>query len=1047
MVIRTINESEQLTDSNNYYKQLELIYENLFYPIDEKRRTYWVEPVNNAKELVEFATNNDKSDKYIEIYTSINDDEVGTIRTIFLDFDLSKESILTWELNNTLTDVDDAEINSAIEKYKKTRDIADLTNKERTRLIKYLNDNEEKKLSELSEEDTRSYFYEKIENSYLKEPFEEAMRVANYFAEHGVNVTVNWSGSKGLHIRIPLDELSFTDMINNDPKLFIVSLGEAIETSILGKPIKESTLDYAVLNRNKGLQRLPCTQHTKSKLHSNFIDIKEDYTTAITHLLHDKTDYLPQIVDKKVNTERFMELSIVKEAIVTATENKDDDNYSDEYANPHYSFSSDHKELKEMIGKLYINGHRNEIGYRIIHVLRRSGFTQEEVENIFQELHNSQSSDYADTIEGSINYAYSKDITRLGGLRHLINGIDELPNCESKKETIDYFKNNFGYYDKPIETEAKPFKFEGEDVKVIVYENHTDKWVVFSELFDGIDLELNFNSLQGTFIRKIDHEHIITFEFKYNKQLLKITKDDLKAITEFLDEEDVTVPKQFGNKLKQYLKNNGTFISEKKSLNAEQKLFKLFNSSNVPVATKRQKLGHYLREKGLILRKGINTPHMLDKNTNGYNSVDIDDIVEKLDNNIFHNLDLVHSKDVEDAIGYIGVRKKPKYNIVKFNNCLYDMVNFKIISANEEPVFTLIEVAHNYNPQAKGEKVENFLKTSLGKEDFTDEETQYWVDAFLEMIGYLLTSGNRLNAFFILAGIGGAGKGVASDLISNIFGTDKVGGLQLQELTPDNRFATAHLENKQVNIVSDSSSKPITDTGLLKAITGYDDIPVEPKGKDKYMIPRDEIPDMVLVCNNIPKFKDGIEEAIVQRVVMFEFLNKFRGTEKMNANLLNEILADKEEMEWLIYNGIEKYKKMISEGRDFKARVDSKKARELLGKHTDPISYVLPKLVEYSDDNSSIKEPIIANELNRLIIFVAESKGMAINHLDTQGKISARFLASEIRNLFEIGNDWTTKSQYVKKLGKSTTIYPNLCKTDDYNYWLEKMDMNNQINN
>ena len=126
-----------------------------------KKEEHWVEPVNNAKELVEFATNNDKSDKYIEIYTSINDDEVGTIRTIFLDFDLSKESILTWELNNTLTDVDDAEINSAIEKYKKTRDIADLTNKERTRLIKYLNDNEEKKLSELSEEDTRIYFYEK----------------------------------------------------------------------------------------------------------------------------------------------------------------------------------------------------------------------------------------------------------------------------------------------------------------------------------------------------------------------------------------------------------------------------------------------------------------------------------------------------------------------------------------------------------------------------------------------------------------------------------------------------------------------------------------------------------------------------------------------------------------------------------------------------------------------------------------------------------------------------------------------------------------------
>ncbi len=1049
MVIRTIDESEnRRTDSNQFYEQLEMIYENLFYPIDEKRKgKYWKEPANNAKELVEFATNTYDEDKFIEIYTSINDDVVGTIRTIFLDFDLSKESQLEWELNHALNTISDSEINSTIEKYKTRQDISDLTDKERTNLLNYLSNKEKIELSELTEKEIQNYFYKKIKNGYLKEPYEDAMKVANYFTEHGVDVTVNWSGSKGLHIRVPLNELTFTDKINNDPKLFTLSLGEAIETSILHKPIKKSTLDYAVLNRNKGLQRLPVTQHSTSKLYSNFIQLNEDYSTAISHLLHVKANYLPNTIDKKANTKKFMELSIVKEAISTATENKSDDNYPEEHANPHYDFGSDREELKEMIEKVYITGHRNEIGYRIVHVLRRSGFAQEQVEQIFKELHDSHSSDYADTIEGSINYAYSKDIARLGGLRHLINGIEELSNCESKQSTIDYFKNNFGYYDKPIETEAKPFKFEGEDVKVIVYENHTDKWVVFSDLFEGIDLELNFNSLQGTFIRKIDHEHIITFEFKYNKQLLKITKDDLKVITEFLDEEDVTVPKQFGNKLKQYLKNNSSFISEKKNLNDEQKLFKLFNSSNVPVATKRQKLGHYLREKGLILRKGINTPHMLDKNTNGYNSVDIDDIVEKLDNNIFHNLDLVHSKDVENAIGYIGVRKKPKYNIVKFNNCLYDMVNFKIISANEEPVFTLIEVAHNYNPQAKGKKIEKFLKTSLGKEDFTDEETQYWVDAFLEMIGYLLTSGNRLNAFFILAGIGGAGKGVASDLISNIFGTDKVGGLQLQELTPDNRFATAHLENKQVNIVSDSSSKPITDTGLLKAITGYDDIPVEPKGKDKYMIPRDEVPDMVLVCNNIPKFKDGIEEAIVQRVVMFEFLNKFRGTEKMNANLLNEILADKEEMEWLIYNGIEKYKKMISEGRDFKARVDSKKARELLGKHTDPISYVLPMLVRYSDDDLSIEEPIIANELNKLIIFVAEHNGMAINHLDTQGKISARFLASEIRNLFEIGNDWTTKSQYVKKLGISTTIYPNLYKTDDYNYWLEKMDINNQINN
>ena len=86
-----------------------------------------------------------------------------------------------------------------------------------------------------------------------------------------------------------------------------------------------------------------------------------------------------------------------------------------------------------------------------------------------------------------------------------------------------------------------------------------------------------------------------------------------------------------------------------------------------------------------------------------------------------------------------------------------------------------------------------------------------------------------------------------------------------------------------------------------------------------------------------------------------------------NPNLLNEILADPEEMEWLIFNGVTAYEKMAKNNGDFKARIGSKKARELLGKHTDPIPYILPKLVEYSDDvikgvnYSTFKTVIIIN--------------------------------------------------------------------------------------
>ena len=197
---------------------------------------------------------------------------------------------------------------------------------------------------------------------------------------------------------------------------------------------------------------------------------------------------------------------------------------------------------------------------------------------------------------------------------------------------------------------------------------------------------------------------------------------------------------------------------------------------------------------------------------------------------------------------------------------------------------------------------------------------------------------------------------------------------------------------------------------------------------------------MIVVCNNLPKFKDGIEEAIVQRVVIFEFLNRFRGSEDMNPNLLEEILTDPQEMEWLIYNGIEAYKKMVTEGNDFKARIDDEKSREILGKFTDPIAHILPRLVKYSDTDISSEDPIITTELNQLIMYVAKCESLQIDVLDTKGHIKAKHLTSEIREEFDLGKEWTTTTRYMHQLKESRTIFPNLYKTEEYDVWLEKMN-------
>ena len=957
-----------------------------------------------------------------------------------MDFDLTKETYIKEEINTDLL-LKFLETQNNDKAFKpKDQEIDEflkqLSDQEIDQLYNFIKNHEKDLISNMDEPEIQEHYLLKVKKGYLREPFDEAKKVAEYLNKYDVSTVINWSGSKGVHLRIPLNEIHFDyNELNANPKLFIISLAESLESVVLDKKIRTSSIDYNVLNRVRGLQRLPCSKHNVSHLYANFIDHSWDYDEAIKNLSLESPDYIPQLIDKDKNTENFLNLPIVEEAIMTAITKKD--NYDDESDNPHYTFHSDINKLQKMIGKIYVEGHRNEIGYRIVHVLRRSGYSKDEVESIFKKLHNSNK-DFKNTIEGSIKSAYEKDIKQLCGLKHLINGINELNNVKDKNEVKKYFKNNFGYYDKPTETIIDPFKLNEEEKTAKIFENTIDKWFVFENIFDGVNLNIDFKTKIGAFIRVEDDVEIATFEFSFDKQIFKVKKSNQTIIKELLKEEEIELPKLFFEYIKKYFRNVDKDYLEPKQLSPANEIYGLFTKSSTNLRHARRKLGHYLKENGMILRKNINNPYILDKKSNGFNSIEIDDIVMQLDDDIFNHEDAIHTDDVAEALGFIADRRTPVYNIVKFPNCLYDISNFEVLKPTAEPIFTLTEVKYNYNPEAKGEKIQEFLKSSLHKEDEdkTDEEE---VTAFLEMIGYLLTSGNKLNAFFIIAGIGGSGKGVATNLITHIFGTDKVGGLLLQELTPDNRFATAHLENKQVNIVRDSPEKPIDDTGLLKQITGYDDIPVEPKGKNKYMIPKEEVPDMILVCNNMPEFKNGIEEAIVQRVVLFEFLNQFRGTEKVNLNLEEEILAEPDNMEWLIYNGIEAYRAMIQSSAkkiDFKARVDEETTRKLLGKHTDPIPYILPKLVERAYKKED-EDPIRTWELNELILFLAKKEGVSINKLDNKGRIQAKYLVETIRSYFDFGPDWTTATY---SGDKKIRIYPNLCRTNEYCGFLSEMN-------
>ena len=199
------------------------------------------------------------------------------------------------------------------------------------------------------------------------------------------------------------------------------------------------------------MQRLPTSKHNKTKLYANFINPTFNYNKAIEYLEVKVPVYIPEEVDLETNTKTLIESDIYKATIKQAVEDTKIKTYSSEVGNIAYKFSSTtHEELKKMILEIYPES-LNFFPYKVIHVLKRSGFSKEEVESIFHDVE-PDSKEYDKNIKGNIKYTFENPNAKICGLKNLIEWIEKnYPNHE-KDHVIKYFSKNFKYYKTPVET-------------------------------------------------------------------------------------------------------------------------------------------------------------------------------------------------------------------------------------------------------------------------------------------------------------------------------------------------------------------------------------------------------------------------------------------------------------------------------------------------------------------------------------------------------------------------------------------------------------------
>lgn len=170
---------------------------------------------------------------------------------------------------------------------------------------------------------------------------------------------------------------------------------------------------------------------------------------------------------------------------------------------------------------------------------------------------------------------------------------------------------------------------------------------------------------------------------------------------------------------------------------------------------------------------------------------------------------------------YMSVGTPDPYKL-QFDNVSFDVRNGKLEKCDE--YFTLHQIPHNYDPNAKCPTWDNFIKELFYVED---------IPVVQEYLGYCLLPNTYAQTAMFITGEGGEGKSRITIMMEHIIGENSVVVGDFKGL--QDRFSLSSLDNQMLFIDDDLSLDALDDTSnFKKVVTAETALEVEAKGVPKY---------------------------------------------------------------------------------------------------------------------------------------------------------------------------------------------------------------------
>lgn len=221
----------------------------------------------------------------------------------------------------------------------------------------------------------------------------------------------------------------------------------------------------------------------------------------------------------------------------------------------------------------------------------------------------------------------------------------------------------------------------------------------------------------------------------------------------------------------------------------------------------------------------------------------------------------------------------PDLNFINLKNGLYNIKTHEFCNHTYE-IFTVNQLNCEYDESAFDEDVyETIESLACGNEDI--------ITLLIQMLGYFLIGDCRYQKSFILLGNGRNGKSMFLEMIRNWLGDDNCSSLALEDLSE--RFRTAELVGKMVNIGDDSGHNLLQNTAIFKKLVTGDSITVERKNQNPFKYCNKA--KLIFAANALPPTTDK-SEGFFRRCIIIPFNAVYRETDQnYDANKLDKLIT------------------------------------------------------------------------------------------------------------------------------------------------------------